>query len=178
MKLRIVAMAAAAALLLAACGGPGDPDHRDPDQATPTATAAAAGDPGSSQGSGDVDCSVFSKDDLVAFVMYTQFLGQVRDAGGLEVLSQVGYTPEEVGRMLDNLDQLKGIESQVYGTPDEGLANFRTANDTFAEILAKGDGATDADFAPVAALWASNDDWIKEQAAITGALKVACPDIS
>ena len=178
MNLRILAVAAAAALALAGCGGPGDPDHVDTRSVTPTAVESPGETPGDSQASGDVDCSVFSKDELISFVMYTQFIGQVRDVGGLEVLSQMDYTPEEVERMLDNLDSLKGIDGGVYGTPDEALANFRAANDTFAEILSKGDAATDEDFAPVAALWASNDDWIKEQAAITGALNAACPDIA
>ena len=118
MKLRILAVAIATAAVLTGCGGAGDPETPGTPQATPTAAEPATeptsgGQRGGSQASGDADCSVFSKDEVITWALYTQFLGQVRDVSGLGVLSQVGYTPEVYGAMLDELDQLKGIEGEL-----------------------------------------------------------------
>jgi len=177
MKLRILAVATAAVLVLAGCGGPSDDGPADSPKPSPTVAAGGASGGGSQAGSSG-ECSAFSHDELISFVMFSQFLGQTRTVSALGTLSQLGYDPDTFAAMLDNLDQLKGVESVMYGTPDEGLANFRKANEIFGEILAKGEAASDADFAPVAQMWPSNDVWIKQQAAITGALNVVCPDLA
>ena len=79
--------------------------------------------------------------------------------------------------ILDQLDGLKGVEGEVYGKPDDALVVMRTANDTYATIIAKGDAATAADFAPLDALEPDVTGWIKAQGTITSALNKACPDL-
>jgi hypothetical protein len=174
MRVPFLAVMTVAALVLGGCSS-------SDDAPTPVSTVGAkpapTSDASSGKGNGAVDCSQFTMDELTAFVMFTQLLGQMRSVSDLGIVSQLGYQSADVAAMLDKLDHLKGIKGEVYGTPDEGLAAFRSANDTVGAIIAKGDAAADADFAPLAAMWPSQDVWIQQQASITGALNVACPDL-
>jgi len=181
MKVRHLAGFAFGALLLAGCGGTGDVPSAEPSDAlttSPEATATTPADDGDSNATGDVDCSVFTKDQIVTWVIWTQLFAQVRSVDGLQTMSTLGYTPEDMAAMLDDLDQLKGHEGEVYGTPDDALVLFRTANDNYAAVIAKGDSATDADLAPLDDLAADPAAWISAQASVTDALNQACPDIS
>jgi len=179
MNVRLFGVIAAGALVLSGCGGedPAPPalDGSDTSATQPVATPPADSD-GDAQ-AGAVDCSSLTSDDAATFIMYGQLLGQIRSVSDLQAMSVTGYTPEAMGAVLTKLDGLEGVQGEATGTPDEALAAFHTANDTFAAIIAKGDAATDADFAPIAELWPSNDDWITDQAAISGAIKAACPDL-
>ena len=181
MKVRYFAGFTVGVLLLAGCGGTGDAPSAEPSDATattPTSTTTAQADDGDASAAGDVDCSVFSKDQIATWAIWTQLFAQVRTVDALQTLSTLGYTPEDMAAILDDLDQLKGHEGEVYGTPDEALVLFRTANDNYAAVIADGDSATDADLAPLNDLAADPAAWISAQASVTDALHQACPEIS
>ena len=178
MRARFVAVFAAGTLLLAGCGGSDGPTSAgtqpggDPD--TTTTAQANGGDPAG----GTIDCASISKDDAATFAIYAQLFAQVRTVDALQGMKAMGFTPEQMAALLDKFDALKGSEGEVYGKPDEALVVFRTANDTYAAILAKGDSATDADFAPLNELEPDVAAWITAQATILDALNQACPDLA
>jgi hypothetical protein len=142
---------------------------------TATASPAPTGDP---VASGDLDCGTITGEQVAKFVIWSQLFAQVRTVDGLQTMATLGYTSTDMAALLDQLDHLKGVEGEVYGTPDDALVLFRTANDTFGAIIAKGDAATDADFAPLDDLAPDATAWINAQASISTALNAACPDIT
>lgn len=181
MRVQILAGLAATTLLLAGCSGGSDdetPGATGP-ATSPTAVTTPTADPGDGgdAAAGDVDCSVFETDGVTTFIIWTQMFMQIREVDGLQTLSVLGYTPGAMSDMLDDLDQLKGIEGEVPGTPDEALANVRAANDIVAAAMAKGDAATDADLAGLDAIYPDADSWVSAQASITDSLNAACPDL-
>jgi hypothetical protein len=180
MRTRLLAGIAGAALFLAGCGGGGEDDGAATITDSPTvpASTSSADAGGDNQAAGDVDCSVFAAADIAKFAVWTQLFAQVRTVDALQSMSTLGYTPEAMGAILDDLDQLKGHSGEVFGTPDDALVVFRSANDTYAAIIAKGEAATDADFAPLDALEPDVASWINAQATVTDALNQACPDLA
>jgi len=181
MNVRFLGVIAAGALVLSGCGSDNPAPTNDDGGGTvttqPTTQPTAQPPADNDAQAGAVDCSSLTSEDAATFIMYGQLLGQIRSVSDLQSMAITGYTPEAMGAVLDKLEGLKGVEGEATGTPDEALVAFRTANDTFAAIIAKGAGATDADFAPVTELWPSNDAWITDQAAISGAINAACPDL-
>ena len=164
------------ALLLAGCGGgSGETPPAVPSDPGSTPDAAATG--GDAQAAGSIDCNAIDPTQMVQFIVWTQTFAQVRDVDGLQTMATLQYTPESMAAILDQLDGLKGVEGEVYGKPDDALVVMRTANDTYAAIIAKGDAATAADFAPLDALEPDVTGWIKAQGTITSALNTACPDL-
>ncbi len=166
------------ALLLAGCGGGKDEPAMGPTGAgSTTENTATAGANGDAQAAGDINCDAIDPTQMVQFIVWTQTFAQVRDVDGLQTMSTLQYTPETMTAILNQLDGLKGVEGEVYGKPDDALVVMRTANDTYAAIIAKGDSATAADFAPLDALEPDVTSWIKAQGAIMSALNAACPDL-
>ena len=163
------------ALLLAGCGGGGDTPPAAPTDPGSTPGSTATG--GDAQAAGSIDCNAIDPTKMVQFIVWTQTFAQVRSVDGLQTMATLQYTPENMAAILDQLDGLKGVEGEVYGKPDDALVVMRTANDTYATIISKGDAATDADFAPLDALEPDVTGWIKAQGAITSALATACPDL-
>jgi len=177
MKTRFIAVFAAGTLLLAGCGGSDEPTGTQA-ASDPDTTTAVAQEGGGDSGGGAIDCSSITKEDAATFAIYAQLFAQVRTVDALMGMNAVGYTPEQMAALLDTLDGLKGTEGEVYGKPDEALVVFRTANDTYAAIFAKGDSATDADFAPLNELEPDVAAWINAQASVLDALNQACPDLA
>ena len=178
MRVYRFAAIAAGALLLAGCSGGDEPTATGPTQAAPTIDATETAAPDSTaQAAGDMDCTSITGTEAAQFVIWTQLFAQVRSVDGLQTMATLQYTPEQMSAILDKLDGLKGVEGPVYGKPDDALVVMRTANDTYATIISKGDAATDADFAPITALEPDTASWIKAQAAISTALGAACPDL-
>ena len=162
------------ALLLAGCSGGG----KDSPATGPTAPATAAPSAtAGAQAAGDFDCTSIAGPQMVQFIVWTQLFAQVRTVDGLQTMSSLQYDPQAMSATLDLVDGLKGVKGPIYGTPDNALVLMRSANDTYAAIIKKGDAATDADFAPLNGLAKDTTDWINAQAAITTALNTACPDL-
>ncbi|MCR6712125.1 MAG: hypothetical protein NVV57_05255 [Demequina sp.] len=184
MKARFIAVFAAGTMLLAGCGGSGEPTtdgtqglataQTQPTSDTDTDTDSGAG----AQAAGDVDCSQFTEEDAAKFAIWAQFFAQVRNKDGLQFMTSSGYSPDAMNTLLGKLDQLKGHEGEVYGKPDEALVIFHNANDVYAAVFAKGDSATDADFAPLNDLEPDVQSWINSQAAILVTLGAVCPDLA
>ena len=173
-----IAAIALGALLLAGCGGGKDEPAMGPtDAGTTTDNTATAGATPNAQAAGDFDCDSIDPTQTVQFIVWTQMFAQVRDVDGLQTMGTLQYSPETMGAILDKLDGLKGVEGEVYGKPDDALVMMRTANDTYATIIQKGDAATAADFAPLDALEPDITAWIEAQGAIMSALNTACPDL-
>lgn len=168
------------ALLLTGCSGGGEA----PPAMGPTApgvvtdsTAAAPTTTADAQAGGAMDCASLTATEATQFIIWTQMFAQVRTVDGLQTMTALQYSPDAMSAILDKLDGLKGVEGEVYGKPDDALVVMRTANDTYAAIITKGDAATDADFAPLDDLAPDTAAWIKAQATITTALNAACPDL-
>jgi hypothetical protein len=176
MRVQVLAGVAALALVLAGCGGgdqepPAAPDTETTVDAGPT---AAGEEP---QASGTVDCANLTEEDVATVAVWSQLFAQVRTPDAMEGMEALGYDPAQMEAYLDELDGLKGTEGEVYGTPDEALVVFRTANDTYAAIIAKGDAATEADFASLNEAYPDAQAWIQAQATIFDALNQACPEL-
>lgn len=180
MKVRLLAGIAAATLFVAGCGGSGDDPSADP-VVSDTSTATTEPAPDSSepdvQAGGSIDCSSLTPEDVATFAVWTQLFAQVRTPDAMVGMTGMGYDPAQMAAYLDVLDGLKGTEGEVYGKPDEALVVFRTANDTYAAIVEKGDAATEADFAPLNETYPDAQAWIQAQASIFDALNQACPDL-
>jgi len=179
MRVQILVGIAAGALLLSGCGGSSDPEQTTPpagDDTTTEATTEPAGD-GDTQASGSVDCANITEEEVAEFAIRAQLFAQVRTVDAMMGMEAVGYDPADMAAFLDKLNGLEGVEGEVYGKPDEGLVVFRAGNDTYAAIVAKGDSATDADFAPLDELEPDIPSWINAQASILDALTQACPDL-
>lgn len=174
-----IAAIAVVALLLAGCSGGGnDSPVMGPTAPATTVNATKSAQPTTTaQAAGDMNCTSLTSAEAVQFIVWTQMFAQVRTVDGLQTMTQLQYTPEAMDAILDKLDGLKGVEGEVYGKPDDALVVMRTANATYATVISKGDAATDADFAPIAALEPDTTSWITAQAAITSALNTACPDL-
>src|SRR6188474_1911537 len=173
MKIRLLAGLAAATLFIAGCGGSGeDPTGAPAPDDTATAAAPSTTEPTDDstepdvQAGGAIDCESLSPEDVATFAIWTQMFTQVRSVDAIQGMTTVGYTPEQMDAYLDTLDGLKGTEGEVYGTPDEALVVFRTANDTYAAIIDKGDAASEADFTPLNEVYPDAQSWIQAQASI------------
>lgn len=178
MRVRLLAGIAAATLLVAGCGGSAEDDPTVAPGGGDTATAApTVGTEPDAQAGGDFDCSTITQEDVATFAVWSQLFAQVRNPDAMTGMTTLGYDPAQMEAYLDDLDALKGTEGEVYGTPDEALVVFRTANDTYAAIIAKGEGATEADFAPLNETYPDAQAWIQGQASIFDALNQACPDL-
>ena len=181
MRKRNIVATVMGALLLAGCSGGGDEPPAmgptDPGTVVETSPTSTPADTGGGQAAGDFDCDALTPEQAVQFIVWTQMFAQVRTVDGLQTMAALQYTPEAMAATLDLLDGLKGVKGEVYGTPDDALVVMRSANDAYAAIIKKGDAATDADFAVIAALEPDTASWITAQATITTALNTACPDL-
>jgi len=178
MRVRLFAAFAGATLLLAGCGGT-EEDPAMGDTSGPV-TSTASAEPGATtdddvQATGD--CSSITEEEVATFAIMAQMFAQVRTVDAMQGMTALGYTPEDMAALLDKFEVAKGVEGEVYGKPDAALVVFRSANDTYAAVVAKGESATDADFAPLNDLEPDVASWIKAQASILDALNQACPDL-
>jgi hypothetical protein len=168
----LIVSAIGVAMILTGCGGPGDSSP----EPTAADTGTAVAEPTTTSG-GSLDCSILSKEDVATFAVWAQLFAQVRTPSAMQGMTALGYDPAKMEAYLDALDALKGTQGEVYGTPDEALVVFRSANDTYAAVIAKGDSATDADFASLNEVYPDVQSWIQGQASIFDALNQACPDL-
>ena len=178
MRIRLFAAFAGATLLLAGCGGneedPAMGDTPAPVMSTTSPEPGATAD-GDVQATGD--CSGITEEEVATFAIMAQMFAQVRTVDAMQGMTALGYSPEAMDAILAKFEVAKGVEGEVYGKPDAALVVFNSANDTYAAVVAKGEGATDADFAPLDDLEPDVASWINAQASILDALNQACPDL-
>jgi hypothetical protein len=173
--MRPILLAAAALLVvpLAACSSGGSTTAAGTSSAPAPASSAAStpSDSGSTPASGSGDCSALTKDDMAKYIVYTQIVAQVRDAGMIDTIKSgtlTDYTP-------DKLDAILAKMSFLQGDGATAVQFFQKADASIAAMLSG--TPTAADFAAYQKQTGGIAGVLKQQLAINLAIGTTCPNL-
>jgi hypothetical protein len=194
MRILLVPAAVVTALVLTACGGAKDAASSAIDRAQSAASeagdaassaaaavsSAAAAASSAAAGTGDVDCSALTKDDVAKFVVYTQLLAQAGSADSIDLLRKGGvtdYTPEGMATVLDHMGVLKGHPGPGQPDPAAAIDYFAQANELVGQMVAASGAPTQAQLDAYTAAIVDVPTALKNQLAINLSLGTSCTNL-
>lgn len=181
-RLPAAVIIATVAFALAACSGGGGSSGTTANRSsTPAGSTPVASSPAPTKGNGGgaVDCSALTKDDLAAYLVDTQLLGQVRDQTSVQALRDHtlgSYDPSAFAAILTKLQVLAGHSAAGFGDPADSIAFFTKANDIVGRMVASTGDVPQSLFDEYTAAVGNASAVISKQLPINAALSEYCPN--
>jgi hypothetical protein len=187
MRILLVPAVVVTALVLTACGGAKDAASSAIDraqsaasQAGDAASSAAAAASSAAAGTGDVDCSALTQDDVAKFVVYTQLLAQAGSADSIDLLrtgAATDFTAEGMATVLDHLRVLEGHPGPGQPDPKAAIDYFARANELVGQMVAASGAPTQAQLDAYEAAIVDVPTALKNQLAINLSLGTSCTNL-